>query len=168
MSLLKYLGYTAGGLALAGGGLYLYNLSKFGNNVVVDQVMKVSGSDPYLGIPTSIVLTVIPTIKNPTRTKLTLTQPYVEMRLNESDIAPLASSQQSSHNFDINPLSETTFDPIVLKINILSNITSLISFATKALKEKKITLYTKTTTVINQNSKFPITFVKPDKTELKF
>ena len=161
---------TVAGL-ITGGSLavWIANKKKFGDSVVITQKIDTKVIEKrsvlFVKIPWIFQLIVTPTIKNPSNTSATLSQPYVELRLNESDAAPLSASQVTTTTKTIKAMSEITFDPIVLQINtsdILSNAKALL---TNAIKDRKLGLYTKTIVyLVTAAAKLPV--VKNDKTEI--
>ena len=161
---------TVAGL-ITGGGLavWLAKKKKFGDSVVITQKLDTKVVEKknflFVNIPWVFQLIVTPTVKNPSNTSATLTQPYVELRLNESDEAPLSSSQVSTAKKTIGPLSEVTFDPIVLQINVSDILSKAKSLLTSAVQERKLGLYTKTIVyLVTAAAKLPV--VKNDKTEI--
>ncbi|MCU0337980.1 MAG: hypothetical protein MUF12_09025 [Sediminibacterium sp.] len=144
---------------------------KFAENVVINQQMRVEVVErkSYWGvqIPAKINLVAIAAVKNPTNTTATLTQPYVQIRLQENALEPYASSNISNKAFKIGPNSEIVFDPIIIPIDLIDLATKFFGIMKDAIKNKSLSLYTRThTNLVTKTGKLPV--VENDKTELKF
>ncbi len=162
-----------GGSVVTVAGIVYWGMKKrsFGDKVVITQKVetKILEKKNFLlvNVPWKFQLIVTPTIKNPSNAKATLTQPYVEMRLLENDEAAFSSSQVSSKTVTIEPLSEATFDPIVLNISTQDLLNRAGAILKNAIKTKTLGLYTRTLTyLVTAVTKIPVP--KDDKTELKF
>ena len=158
-------------IGVGGVGIWAYKKKGFGDKVVITQTVnaKVISSKKFLfvNIPSVIQLTVVPTLKNPTNTKATLVQPYVQLRLKEDDAAPFASSTVNNKTITIDSLSEKSFDPIVININTTDILNKIPALFKSAIKTRSFGLYTKTLTyLVTSVAKLPVTM--DDKTELKF
>lgn len=167
MSYIKPIIFSVAGMGILGGIAYALGLKKFSDSLQVTTTTSFDVTSRFLGVPTGFNMIVTPTIKNPTKTKLTMSQPYVEMRLKENG-APLATSAVTDKNFSINPLGQIQFDPISLPINLMTSIGDIFDFAKTAVKNKKIQVFLKVVTVINKDSVFPIRVEQPSVKELKF
>lgn len=158
-------------VGVAGLGVWAYKKKGFGDKIVIVQTVstKILSTKNYLfvNIPSVIQLIVVPTIKNPTNTQATLVQPYVQIRLSESDIDPFASSVVSNKNITIDSLSEKSFDPIVITINTNDLLSKIPALFKSAIQNRSIGMYTRTMTyLVTSVAKLPV--VQNDKTELKF
>ena len=162
---------TMAGLTIGSGlAIWLVKKKKFGDSVIITQKIdiKVIEKKNFLvvNIPWVFQLIVTPTIKNPSNTSATLSQPYVELRLNETDKDPLSASQVSTSTKKVGAMSEITFDPIVLQINTSDILSKAKTLLTNAITERKLGLYTKTIVyLVTAAAKLPV--VKNDKTEIK-
>lgn len=157
--------YTLGALglsALVGGIVYVSRLSSFKNGFSLSQSINVEVTERLLGIvPVGLNLKITPTIKNPTTTQLTFSHPYVELRF-QKDGPMMFSSVPSDKQYTIEPQRNTILSPIVIPVDLRSAFSDIMSFATSALKNRKLDLFIKTKVIINQGTFFPITTIQDD------
>lgn len=168
MSYLKPILFSVAGVGVIGAAAaYFLGLKKFSDSVQVTTDTSFEVTKRLLGVPIGFNMIVTPTIKNPTGTELSMSQPYVELRLSES-AAPIATSQLSDSNYKIKSLGQLTFDPIILPISLTSSISDIASFAKNSVQTKKIQVFIKVITMINKDSVFPIRVEQPTVKELTF
>lgn len=134
------------------GGKYLYGLQNVGKNMVVDKAFKliVTAKDPLLNtIPSSFLLTIETTIKNPTKDSLKLNMPFVQLYSKKNDPTPFASSQAIKKDFTVPSLGTVKLDKIEIPFTLLS-LATVATDLFKAIQAKKpIGIWVKTTIYID-------------------
>jgi hypothetical protein len=131
-------------LAVSGFGIWAYRKKTFGDKIVIINDIKVKVTGRTFGVPSALQLAVTPTIKNPTTVQATITQPFVELRLDKTDIDAFATSQAANTRHKIEPLSETKLDAIFINISLTDLVMKFPAIIKSAIKNKKLSLFAKT------------------------
>ncbi|MFN3405186.1 MAG: hypothetical protein ACK40G_13895 [Cytophagaceae bacterium] len=152
------------GAGVLGLGTYLWRLNNLSKNLVVTQSIDAKTTKTnILGIPTEWTLTVIPTLKNPSKVQVSVNQPFVQLFLIKDDPqGPFASSAAVPKKHIIPAFGQVTLDPIVIPISLMQLMQKAGQVIANAQKTKKLGIYSKTITFVNGN----IRVEKPDFKEI--
>lgn len=138
------------GIGAVAGGAYLYKLYKIGANLVVDQTLNFEITKRnFLGIPTELNMIVNVMLKNAENNSLSLTQPFVQLFLDDQDETPFASSTPSKKEFVLPPLGTLSFDPIHIPISLTTIFTLAPKVYLNVTGGKPIGITSKATTYID-------------------
>lgn len=154
------------GVKIIAGGAALLLLSSFakassivrlGKNLVIENSFKVAFEAGKL------ILTVVPTMKNPSNEGLSLRHPFIRLRLAENG-ETVASSDANPTIYQLEPFKNLTLNPIVITLSTADLILIGTQIGKDLFKTKRLTLYVDTIAHITGES---IPFDKTDKYELK-
>ncbi len=162
---------------VTGLGIWTFKKKTFADGLVVTQSISVQVLEKknfiIAMVPWVVQLVVVPHIKNPSNVKATIIQPYVEIKLFETDKAPFATSQVSNAEIKIDKLSEVIFNgvgtnpkPILIKVNIGDLASKAGSIIQAAIKAKSLSVLVNTKTfLVTAAGKLPVT--QSDKVNIK-
>ena len=156
---------SVGTKVIAGGAVLLLlssfakagNIIRLGDNLIIDKKFKLVRNGQ------SVVISIIPTLKNPSAEGLSLRHPFLRIKLRENG-EPIATSQVKSTLYELQPFSELTLSPINITLSTFDLLDIGIKLGKDLFKTKKLTVFVDTIASITGES---IPFDSTEKFELK-
>lgn len=139
----KWIWLGAGGLALAVGVPYLFNLNRL--SAELETVTKISIYKLKLD---GIVLAIEVILKNPTKGSISIKQPFVKM-IYEGKV--FATSEVKNEDITLKEFSQSTLPLIFVNLSWVNLATTLPSLLKKLRNNEPVSIQAKTITTINEN-----------------